>query len=155
MSPCSTPSGTGSCISTSACSASGGKSFAGYCTGPSNLQCCVTDLSPDDDISTTSTLGYDIADALSATHASCFDSSGYSFAIPRGFRSTGAVDTNVCPSVTAAYNAGAKVVDTYMFPCKNLRCRHHGELKCPLLIRSYMLSKRCISNGFSRHPFKY
>lgn len=36
---CSTPSGSGTCLATSACS---GKSVAGYCTGPSNLQCCVT-----------------------------------------------------------------------------------------------------------------
>jgi len=36
--PCSTPSGSGTCMQTSACS---GTSVAGYCSGPSDVQCCV------------------------------------------------------------------------------------------------------------------
>eukprot|EP01032_Pedospumella_encystans_P009432 gene9432-11099_t len=35
---CSTPSGSGSCLSTSQCS---GTPVAGYCAGPSDVQCCV------------------------------------------------------------------------------------------------------------------
>ena len=37
-SSCSTPSGSGTCIQTSACK---GTSVAGYCAGPSDIQCCV------------------------------------------------------------------------------------------------------------------
>jgi lysozyme len=36
---CSTPSGSGTCLQTSACS---GTSYAGYCSGPSDIQCCVS-----------------------------------------------------------------------------------------------------------------
>lgn len=45
---CSTPVGTGQCMQTSSCS---GKSISGYCTGPSDIQCCVaaTDDTPQDD----------------------------------------------------------------------------------------------------------
>lgn len=38
---CSTPSGSGTCMSTSQCGSKGGHSVAGYCTGPVDLQCCV------------------------------------------------------------------------------------------------------------------
>jgi hypothetical protein len=62
--------------------------------------------------------GYDISQALSSSSASCLNSNGYIFAAPRGYRSTGAVDTAVCNSIKTAYNAGAKVRDTYLFPCK-------------------------------------
>jgi hypothetical protein len=44
MNSCSTPHGSGTCLSTSSCT---GASYSGYCTGPSDLQCCVT--SPDDE----------------------------------------------------------------------------------------------------------
>ena len=33
--------GSGTCEQTSLCSSQGGKSYGGYCTGPSDLQCCV------------------------------------------------------------------------------------------------------------------
>ena len=116
---CSTPSGSGTCMQTSKCS---GKSYSGYCTGPSDLQCCVeTSPSP-----TTSTYGVDISDALSSSGASCFVSAGVSFIIPRGFRSTGAVDTNVCTSIKSAANAGIKTRDTYMFPCTSFFPQAHS-----------------------------
>jgi len=38
---CSTPSGSGACVSTSDCSAGGGTSYAGYCPGAADIQCCV------------------------------------------------------------------------------------------------------------------
>jgi len=41
-SKCSTPSGSGTCMQTSLSSSKGGKSVSGYCTGPTDLQCCVT-----------------------------------------------------------------------------------------------------------------
>ncbi len=33
--------GSGTCMSTSSCKAEGGTSFAGYCSGPADNQCCV------------------------------------------------------------------------------------------------------------------
>jgi hypothetical protein len=36
---CSTPNGSGTCLSKSSCT---GTSYSGYCSGPSDLQCCVT-----------------------------------------------------------------------------------------------------------------
>lgn len=67
--------------------------------------------------SSSSTYGVDISAALSASTASCFVSNGVSYVIPRGFRSTGAVDTNVCNSIKTAASAGIKTRDTYIFPC--------------------------------------
>jgi hypothetical protein len=40
--PCSTPSGSGTCMSTSQCAAAGGTSVAHYCAGASDLQCCIS-----------------------------------------------------------------------------------------------------------------
>ena len=115
LASCSTPSGVGTCMQTAACSAEGGSSLSGYCVGPADQQCCVKGSPPP----ASSQMGVDICDPLSPSAAACYSSSGYSFVIPRGFRSTGAVDTSVCTSIIAAYNAGAKVRDTYMFPCNN------------------------------------
>jgi hypothetical protein len=62
--------------------------------------------------------GVDIADPASVSDLNCFVSSGYKdFIVPRGFRSTGAVDTNVCPNLKNAKTAGIKFRDVYMFPC--------------------------------------
>ena len=107
---CSTPSGSGTCMQTSACK---GTSVSGYCTGPSDLQCCVTGVVPTD-----SDYGVDVCDVISSSTASCLASSSNSFVIPRGYHSTGSVDTNVCTSIKNAANAGIKTRDTYMFPCK-------------------------------------
>jgi hypothetical protein len=108
---CTTPDGSGTCKQTSACS---GSKYSGYCTGPSDVQCCVsTNPSP---TPTSSSYGIDISSTLSASTASCLAGSK-SFVIPRGYKSTGAVDTSVCTSITNAANAGFKTRDTYMFPC--------------------------------------
>lgn len=110
QSKCTTPSGSGTCMQTSLCSSKGGKSVAGYCSGPSDLQCCVTG-------SSSGQYGLDISSTMSTSAASCFTSSGYSFAVPRGYQSVGQVDTQVCTSIINAYNAGFKVRDAYLFPC--------------------------------------
>jgi GH25 family lysozyme M1 (1,4-beta-N-acetylmuramidase) len=95
----------------SLCSSKGGTSVAGYCTGPSDLQCCVTGGSSAD-------YGVDISTAQSVSTMSCFKSSGYgSYIIPRGYKSTGAVDSNVCTNLNNAKSAGIAVRDVYMFPC--------------------------------------
>jgi len=64
-----------------------------------------------------STYGVDISSQLSSSTASCLASAGISFVIPRGYRSSGSVDSAVCNSIVAAANAGIKIRDTYMFPC--------------------------------------
>lgn len=62
--------------------------------------------------------GVDVSTVISSSSASCLVSSGYgSSVVPRGYRSSGAVDTNVCTSLKAAYTAGVKVRDVYLFPC--------------------------------------
>lgn len=107
---CSTPSGSGTCMQTSLCSSQGGSSVPGYCVGPSDLQCCVKG-------SSSGQYGVDVSTTISSSSASCFSSSGMSFVIPRGYKSTGNVDTQVCTSIKSAYNAGIKTRDTYLFPC--------------------------------------
>ncbi len=62
--------------------------------------------------------GLDVSTTISSSSASCFVGAGYSFAVPRGYRSSGSVDTQVCTSIIAAYNAGFKSRDAYLFPCK-------------------------------------
>ena len=109
---CSTPSGSGTCMQTSLCSSKGGKSYSGYCSGPSDLQCCVTG-------STSGQYGVDVSEVISSSSASCFKNAGLHFVIPRGYRSTGSVDPNVCTSLKAASSAGISVRDVYLFPCKS------------------------------------
>jgi hypothetical protein len=75
------------------------------------LQCCVTGTP------TSSSYGYDISQSMGSSTASCLASSGFTFAIPRGYKSTGAVDTAVCTSINSAHSAGAKIRDAYLFPC--------------------------------------
>lgn len=114
---CSTPWGSGSCVQTSKCS---GTSYSGYCTGPSDIQCCVgggpvpnpTPTPPGRD-----SIGVDISQALSSSTASCFKSSGVTFIVPRGYKSTGSVDSAACGSLNAAMFAGIATRDVYMFPC--------------------------------------
>jgi hypothetical protein len=108
---CSTPSGSGTCMQTSKCSSSGGTSFSGYCVGPSDLQCCVTGGGG------SSEYGIDVSSTISSSSASCFKSSGIKFVIPRGYKSTGAVDTQVCTSIKAAATAGISKREAYLFPC--------------------------------------
>eukprot|EP00981_Chlorochromonas_danica_P001616 scaffold351_cov162-Ochromonas_danica.AAC.1 len=64
----------------------------------------------------TATYGVDISSALSSTVASCFASAGLTYIIPRGYRSSGSVDTNVCISIKTAASAGITTRDVYMFP---------------------------------------
>jgi len=48
---------------------------------------------------------------------SCIKSSGYDFAIIRGYQSFGAVDPNAARTIANAKAAGIEYVDTYFFPC--------------------------------------
>ena len=99
---CSTPYGSGTCLDTSEC--------VGTCSGPNEVQCCI-----DGSIST-DTMGLDVCDSMTGSTTDCFAES-FSFIVPRGFRSTGEVDSSVCTTIKNAYSSGFKVRDSYMFPC--------------------------------------
>lgn len=60
--------------------------------------------------------GLDMSTLITSDAANCMAKS-YSFVIPRGYHSNGAVDTNVCNSINHANGAGIKTKDTYLFPC--------------------------------------
>jgi hypothetical protein len=98
-------------MQTSKCSVNGGSSISGYCIGESDLQCCVTGSS------TTKSYGVDVSSAVGSSTASCLASSTFnSFIIPRGYKSSGSVDTNVCTTLNNAKTAGISRRDVYMFP---------------------------------------
>mmetsp|Transcript_2066 Transcript_2066/g.2030 ORF Transcript_2066/g.2030 Transcript_2066/m.2030 type:complete len:278 (-) Transcript_2066:125-958(-) len=100
----------GECVSKSA-GCCQGILTSGYCPGSSDIQCCTIQT-------INGVLGLDIADPASVSDINCFISSGYKdFIVPRGFRSTGAIDTNVCTNLKNAQTAGIKYRDVYMFPC--------------------------------------
>ena len=102
---CTTPEGSGVCLPTAACS---GTSVSGYCPGGNDIQCCVTG-------SKDGLFGLDIANQASTSTYTCFAESGYGdFTIPRGFHSTGVVDTDVCGNLKHAQEAGIPYRDTYM-----------------------------------------
>ena len=61
--------------------------------------------------------GVDVSQPMSASSASCFVSSGYSYAIPRGYTCNCNIDSSVCTTLVNAYNAGITVRDVYLFPC--------------------------------------
>lgn len=108
--PCSTPYGSGTCMQTSLCSSKGGQSYGGYCTGPSDVQCCVKGT-------TTSEYGLDLYPATSVSTFQCMINAGFTFVIPRGYRSNGQVDSNVCTNLNNAKTAGMTKRDVYIFPC--------------------------------------
>ena len=96
--------------------------------------------------------GVDISTTVSSSSASCFKSNGYSFVVPRGYRSTGAVDTQVCTSIKNAYSAGISTRDTYMFPCEFILI-WLSNVFCMIVLlndvfccRSYLLQERFHSN---------
>ncbi|CAN0174075.1 unnamed protein product, partial [Ectocarpus fasciculatus] len=62
--------------------------------------------------------GVDICDPASKSTYDCFAESGFGdMVIPRGYHSTGSVDTNICDNLKNAQQAGIPYRDTYMFPC--------------------------------------
>lgn len=62
-------------MQTSVCSSQGGKSYSGYCVGPSDLQCCVKGTP------TTSSYGIDVSTQISSSSASCLYSAGIRYII--------------------------------------------------------------------------
>jgi len=63
------------------------------------------------------TTGVDVSALTSASSWSCVKGYGYSFAIPRVYKSTGAVDSNGPTNINSAWSAGMAHVDGYIFPC--------------------------------------
>jgi len=61
--------------------------------------------------------GVDVSTLISTSSASCFVGNGISSVTPRGYRSSGTLDPNICSSLTDAYQSGVKYRDTYLFPC--------------------------------------
>jgi len=111
---CTTPSCTvgadsGSCMQASQCS--GTFTSGAGCTGPTGFGCCVGNSNP-----VSSVYGVDVSTSISSSTASCFASS-YGFIIPRGFKSSGYVDSAVCTTLNNAKNAGIPYRETYLFPC--------------------------------------
>jgi len=64
-----------------------------------------------------STTGVDLSAGFSEANFACIKNSGRSFAVIRGYQSTGRVDPNVVASVRNARAAGIPYVDVYIFPC--------------------------------------
>lgn len=64
----------------------------------------------------TTNRGIDVSQLVSTSTASCMAGS-YSFIIPRGYKSSGSVDTSVCSTLNAAKSGGIATRDVYMFPC--------------------------------------
>lgn len=65
----------------------------------------------------TTNWGVDVSVTITPDAATCLKNSGISYAVPRGYRSIGEVDTQVCTSLNNAYNAKIEVRDVYLFPC--------------------------------------
>ena len=59
-----------------------------------------------------------MSQAVSQSGWSCLKSNGYEFAIPRAWRSYGAIDPNAVSNINHARAAGIQYVDVYMFPCR-------------------------------------
>lgn len=67
-------------------------------------------------VTSASTHGLDMSTAASQDATDCMKSS-YSFVVPRGYHSSGSVDTNVCTTLKHAKSSGIAGRDVYMFPC--------------------------------------
>jgi len=63
------------------------------------------------------TYGFDISQRLSLDGAHCMKDINMTFAIVRGYQSTGHVDPNAKASIDALHDAGVRYINTYMFPC--------------------------------------
>jgi len=101
----------------------GGQYVPGQCPGARNIQCCV----PSDDNGNNGNggtvvsgewhgLGVDLSDPCSASGFRCLVNQGYSYAIVRGWRSSGTWDPDAPANLNNALSAGMSPVDVYMFP---------------------------------------
>ena len=65
-------------------------------------------------------LGIDYSTPLSLSTHQCLRKSGFSFAIPRAWKSFGAFDANSLDNIKNARLAGFPSVDVYAFPCRGI-----------------------------------
>ena len=61
--------------------------------------------------------GVDYSTLFSKDQCECLLEAGYSYVIPRGFQSTGRLDSNIKANLKNAKEGGINSVDLYMFPC--------------------------------------
>lgn len=67
--------------------------------------------------STTAVYGLDVSTPTSVSSAQCLKNAGYSFAIPRAWKSFGEFDASAPGSVSSFWQANFTHVDVYLFPC--------------------------------------
>lgn len=60
--------------------------------------------------------GLDMSSAATQDATNCMVSN-YAFVVPRGYHSSGSVDTGVCTTIKHAKSSGIKGRDAYLFPC--------------------------------------
>ena len=63
------------------------------------------------------TIGVDVSSVISSSAASCLKNGYGAEVIPRGYHSSGSIDTNMCTSLKSAQAAGIAKRSTYIFPC--------------------------------------
>ena len=68
--------------------------------------------------STDCAIGFDLAKPYDLNVYLCLKNIGFTFAIIRGYRSLGILDTNAVASLNTARNAGLDT-DIYLFPCQS------------------------------------
>lgn len=77
----------------------------------------------------TSPTGYDVSTLISNSSAACFVEGGAKFVIPRGYKSSCAVDSVVCDSLLSAQAAGVKTRDVYLFPSPTCSKSPHDQME--------------------------
>jgi len=96
--------------------------------------------------------GVDISSLYPSSDYSCLKSSGYSFAIPRGYQSTGKVDPNVCSTIKNAHAGGIQYVDVYIFPCPT--CGSSGASQISAMVNG-IASQGCSRTSSTQGPNQY
>ncbi|KAH6681540.1 putative GH family 25 lysozyme 4 [Halenospora varia] len=113
---CSTPSGSGGCETTA--TSCGGSFLAGYCPGPSDVQCCVAGATPPPTGS--GVLGVDLSATPPASFWTCATTE-YKVVVIRGYiqgcARGGVVASNFVENYKASKAAGIPRIDAYLFPC--------------------------------------
>jgi len=74
-------------------------------------------------------LGIDLYPLVAVDGYRCLLQQGYSFVVPRGYRSLGKVDDNVCANLENARAAGVQKRDVYIFPCTTCELSATRQMK--------------------------
>jgi len=98
------------------------------------------------------TLGVDVSSSVSGSDWSCLKSNGYTFAITRGWHSSGSLDTTACPNVKAAHGSGIQYVDVYLFPCTS--CSASGSSQVSSMV-SGLKSAGCTATSGTQGTSNY